>query len=69
MKVKFKSKKGTGQTPCPFGVGAVEGKHDSIKVGSVMCSRCMYHKGAHREYYKNGKSRGGEVECSAGEES
>jgi len=70
VKIKYKSKKGVSLTPCPFGVGAVEGKHEPIKVGSVMCGKCGYHKGIYRKYYKNRmvKSSGGEVECSAGEE-
>lgn len=69
MRIKYTSKKHASQTPCPFGVGAVEGKHDPLKVGSVMCTKCMCYKGIYRKYYKNRlvKNNGGEVECSAGD--
>ena len=70
MKIKYKNKNRASLTPCPFGVGAVEGKHEPIKVGSVKCGRCICYKGIYRKYYKNRlvKSSGGEVECSAQEE-
>jgi len=71
VRIKYKCKKGTILTPCPFGAGVVDGKGEPVKVGSVKCSKCVCYKGIYRKYYKNRlvKISGGEVECSAGEES
>ena len=59
--IKYKAKNGIITTACPFGHCVFE--KNIVKVGSIGCHMCCYHKGVSNE--TDGGS--GQVKCSAEE--